>query len=94
MHWGAPLPAVLRLQPAATDIYDFADGRVQVIGARVGAGAQVLDRSHARSTESGDSGADYRDIQDPSAAGSRHPLAVGGEIEATCMPRLAMIMIT
>ena len=29
----------LLLQPAATDIYDFADGRVQVIGARVMPGA-------------------------------------------------------
>jgi trk system potassium uptake protein TrkA len=35
----------LLLQPAATDIYDFADGRVQVIGARVGAGARVTDKS-------------------------------------------------
>ena len=35
----------LLLQPAATDIYDFADGRVQVIGARVGPGAEVADKS-------------------------------------------------
>jgi trk system potassium uptake protein TrkA len=35
----------LLLQPAATDIYDFADGRVQVIGARVGAGAQVTGKT-------------------------------------------------
>jgi trk system potassium uptake protein TrkA len=35
----------LLLQPAATDIYDFSDGRVQVIGARIGPGAAVVDRS-------------------------------------------------
>jgi len=35
----------LLLKKAATDIYDFADGRVQVIGARVGAGAMVVDKS-------------------------------------------------
>jgi trk system potassium uptake protein TrkA len=35
----------LLLQPAATDIYDFADGRVQVIGARVGPGAQVVGKT-------------------------------------------------
>ena len=35
----------LLLQPAATDIYEFADGRVQVIGARIGPGAQVADKS-------------------------------------------------
>lgn len=35
----------LLLQPAATDIYDFADGRVQVIGARIGAGAPVDGKS-------------------------------------------------
>jgi trk system potassium uptake protein TrkA len=35
----------LLLQPAATDIYDFADGRVQVIGARVGVGAQVAGKT-------------------------------------------------
>ena len=35
----------LLLQPAATDIYDFADERVQVIGARVGPGAQVAGKS-------------------------------------------------
>lgn len=35
----------LLLQPAATDIYDFADERVQVVGARVGRGAQVTGKS-------------------------------------------------
>ena len=35
----------LLMQPAATDIYDFADGRVQVIAARVGPGAAVADKS-------------------------------------------------
>ncbi len=35
----------LLLQPAATDIYDFADDRVQVIGARVARGAQVTGKS-------------------------------------------------
>jgi len=35
----------LLLQPAATDIYDFADGRVQVIGARIAPGAVVADKS-------------------------------------------------
>ncbi len=35
----------LLLKKAATDIYEFADDRVQVIGARVGPGAQVVDKS-------------------------------------------------
>jgi len=35
----------LLMRPAATELYEFADGRVQVIGARVGAGAHVLGRS-------------------------------------------------
>lgn len=35
----------LLLKRAATDIYEFADGRVQVIGARVGAGSLVVDKS-------------------------------------------------
>jgi trk system potassium uptake protein TrkA len=35
----------LLLKRAATDIYEFADGRVQVIGARVGAGAPVVGKS-------------------------------------------------
>ncbi len=34
----------LLMQPAATDIYEFADGRVQVIGARVGPGAAVTGK--------------------------------------------------
>jgi trk system potassium uptake protein TrkA len=35
----------LLMRPAATELYEFADGRVQVIGARVGAGASVLGRT-------------------------------------------------
>lgn len=35
----------LLLQPAATDIYDFAEGRVQVIGARIAPGAVVAGKS-------------------------------------------------
>jgi len=38
------LHELLRKQ-AATDIYEFADGRVQVIGARVGPGAPVVGKS-------------------------------------------------
>lgn len=35
----------LLLQPAATDIYDFAEGRVQVVGARIAPGAVVAGKS-------------------------------------------------
>jgi trk/ktr system potassium uptake protein len=35
----------LLMRPAATDLYEFADGRVQVIGARVAAGASVLGKT-------------------------------------------------
>lgn len=35
----------LLMRPAATDLYEFADGRVQVIGARVGRDAPVLDKT-------------------------------------------------
>jgi trk system potassium uptake protein TrkA len=35
----------LLLKKAATDFYEFADGRVQVIGARVGAGSMVMGKS-------------------------------------------------
>ncbi len=35
----------LLIKQAATDIYEFADGRVQVIGARVGPGAMVVGKS-------------------------------------------------
>ena len=37
----------LLLKQAATDFYEFAEGRVQVIGARVGAGSLVVDKSLA-----------------------------------------------
>jgi len=53
----------LLLQPAATDIYDFADGRVQVIGARVSAGAQVAGKT-------------LQEIQ--AEVGSRWALVAGG----------------